>query len=192
MHESPDVPRPDVIDAEADRESRMLEHSGGQAATAEQSVSHAPVSKAIYGVITVLAVLQALEIQPPSAWRGTVILFGTTVAVALVDAYCESIAAMLTERHRLSGRDLRTIVRDVTPVLAGAQGPTLLLLLSAFGLLSVASAISLAQVVAFVLLFGYGWRVGQLLHEHWLRQLASGLVLVAIGGLAVGIKTVFH
>lgn len=156
------------------------------------AVGHAPISRAIYGVITVLAVLQAFEIQPPSAWHGTVVLFGTTLAVALVDTYCESIAEMLAERRRLSRDDLATIGRDVAPVLAGAQGPTLLFLLSAFGLLPVERALSLSQVVAFVLLFGYGWRVGQLLHEHWPRQLASGLIVVAIGGLVVGIQMAFH
>lgn len=155
-------------------------------------VGQTPVARAIYGVITVMAVLQVMELHPPSAWRGAIMLFGTTVAVALVDTYSESVAEMLTEQRSLVWDDLRAIGRDVAPVLVGAQGPTVLLLLSAFGLLSVDLAITLAQVVVFVLLFGFGWRVGQLLHEHWLRQLASGLFLVAIGGLAVGIKAAFH
>lgn len=170
----------------------MGQNSGGHETKSEHDVSHAPVSKAIYGLITVLAVLQVLELHPPSAWQATIALFGTTIAVALVDAYSESIAVMLAEQHTLTRDDLREIGRDVAPVLVGAQGPTVLLLLSAFGLISVDLALSLAQIVAFLLLFGYGWRVGQLLHEHWFRQLLSGLALVAIGGLAVGIKAAFH
>lgn len=166
--------------------------SGDNLTASETVVGNAPVSRAIYGVISVLAVLQVLEIHPPSPWQGTVVLFGTTVAVALVDVYCESIAEMLSAGRQLARDDLRTIGRGVAPVLAGAQGPTLLLLLSAFGLLPVGLALTLAQVVAFMLLFGYGWRVGQLLHEHWLSQIASGLFLVAIGGLVVGVKVAFH
>jgi hypothetical protein len=162
------------------------------ATTADHDIRHAPVSKAIYGVITVLAVLQVLEAHPPSAWSGAVFLFGTTVAVAMVDAYSESIAIMLAEERGLTLGDLRDIRHEVAPVLIGAQAPTGILLLSAIGLFSVERAISLAQVVAFLLLFSYGWRVGSMLHEQWLRRIASGLILVAIGAIAVGIKAAFH
>jgi hemolysin III len=99
---------------------------------------------------------------------------------------------MLAHGRTLSWDELRAIGRDVGPILVGAQGPTLLLVLSALGLLDVEDAIDLAQVVAFVFLFGYGWRVGMLLHEHWARRLVSGLILVAIGGFIVGIKAAFH
>jgi hypothetical protein len=158
----------------------------------EADVRHSPVSKAIYGVVTVLAVLQVLEAHPPTAWSGAVFLFGTTVAVAMVDAYSESIAIMLSQERGLTLGDLRDIRHEVAPVLVGAQAPTLLLVASGFGLMSVERAISLAQVVAFLLLFSYGWRVGSLLHEHWLRRIVSGLILVAIGAIAVGIKAAFH
>jgi hypothetical protein len=158
----------------------------------EHGVSREPVSRAIYGLITVLAVLQVMEVHQPSAWHGTATLFGTTLAVALADAYSDSVAEMLSEQRWISRSDLGAIGRDVAPILAGAQAPTLLLLLSAFGLISVELAITLAQIAAFLLLFGYGWRVGRLLHENRLRQLVSGLMLVAIGGLVVGIKAAFH
>jgi hypothetical protein len=161
-------------------------------ATTDHGIRHTAVSKAIYGVITVLAVLQALQAHPPSAWSAAVILFGTTLAVALVDAYSESIAIMLAESRGLSLDDLRAIRHEVAPVLVGAQAPTLLLLLAAIGLFSVDRALQLAEIVAFLLLFSYGWRVGSMLHERWFKQLLSGLVLVAIGGIAVGIKAAFH
>lgn len=166
---------------------------GEQTATLEHSVSHAPVSKAIYGLITVLAVLQVLVAHPPSAWQATGALFGATIAVALADAYSACLASMLGAGRALTREDARTIWHEVAPVMVGAQGPTVLLLVSALGLLSVGAALSLAQAVAFVLLFGYGWRVGQLLHERWWLQLANGLLLVAIGGIVVGIKAAaFH
>jgi hypothetical protein len=171
----------------------MIEqHVSEGATTPEADIRHSPVSKAIYGVITVLAVLQVLEAHPPSAWSGAVFLFGTTVAVAMVDAYSESIAIMLAQERGLTMGDLRAIRHEVAPVLIGAQAPTLILIASGFGLMSVERAISLAQAVAFLLLFSYGWRVGTLLHEHWLRRFASGLILVAIGAIAVGIKAAFH
>jgi hypothetical protein len=41
-------------------------------------------------------------------------------------------------------------------------------------------------------LLGYGWSVGELLHEHWLRCLLSGLYLIAIRGVVAGINLPFH
>lgn len=154
--------------------------------------SKTAVAKAIYGLITVLAVLVVMDDHPPAAWRGAVTLFGTTLAVALVDTYSETIAGMLAHQRRPSRGELRAIWHDVSPVLVGAQAPTMVLLAAAFGLLSVGLALTVAEAVAFVLLFGYGWRVGTTLHRNRLPQLLSGLGLVAIGGLIVGIKAAFH
>ena len=164
----------------------------GHGAERAEEVRSAPVSRAVYGLITVLAMLQILEAHPPSAWHATVTLFGTTLAVALVDAYSDWIAEMLAEQRKLTRDDIGRILGDVAPVMIGAQTPTVLLLLAALGILEIDTAIQLAQAAAFLLLFGYGWRIGQLLHERRSRQLISGLILVAIGALIVGIKSAFH
>lgn len=166
--------------------------TSGPAAEAVHETSPARVSRAIYGLITVMAVLQVMEIHPPTAWQGALSLFGTTLAVALADAYSDYIAEMIAGRRRLTRQVVRAIGRSAVPILTGAQPPTFLLLASALGFLSVETAITLAQVVAVALLFGFGLRAGQHLHESWTRRLMSGLVLVAIGGLVVGLKAAFH
>lgn len=158
----------------------------------DHRVSQSFVTRAVYGLVTVLAVLQAMERHPPAPWVGVITLLGTTVAVALVEAYAHSIGAMLAGRHAMSLQELREIWHDVAPVITGAQAPTVVLLLSAFGLIPVDLAIGVAQVVAFLLLFGYGWRISALLSDRWPRHLLGGLVLVAIGGIIVGIKAAFH
>ena len=150
------------------------------------------VEKAIYGLVTVLAVLVAMEEHPPSAWRGAATLFGTTLAVALVETYAATIAATLSRRRALAGEEQGVIWRSVMPVVTGAQAPTIVLLLSALGLFPVGRAITIAQIVVALLRFGYGLRVGQILHQHRLQQLISGLALVAIAGLLVTIKVLFH
>lgn len=114
-----------------------------------QPPHRAAAAKAIYGLVTVLAVLVTMEDHPPVAWRGAITLFGATLAVALVDTYSETIAGMLSSQRRLSRDELREIWRDVSPVLVGAQAPTLILLVSAIGLFSVERAITIAEVVAF-------------------------------------------
>ena len=152
------------------------------------------VAKAIYGLVTVLAVLLVMEDHPPAAWRGAVTVFGATLAVALVEMYAETIAAMLDRQRRPTGAEIRETLFHVACIVAGALAPTIVLLLSAMGFWSVDQAIDIAKAVLFLFLFGYGARVGQLLHEQWHRQVLSGLILVAIAGLIVALKALplFH
>ncbi len=157
-----------------------------------KNIDSQAIEKAIYGLITVLAVLVVMQQHPPVAWRGAVTLFGTTLAVALVDAYAATISAMLSQRRALADEEKSAIWHSVVPVMAGAQAPTFVLLLSALGFYTVERAITGAEIVVVLFLFGYGLRVGQLLHQHWLRQLISGMALVAIAGLVVTIKVLFH
>jgi hypothetical protein len=156
------------------------------------NVSSTFVARAIYGLITVLAVLQTMELHPPEAWRGAVSIFGTTLAVALIEVYAEAIGELLGRRGRLARTDLAHFWEDASPVIVGAQGPTIILLLSALGLMDVETAIDVAQVVAFVTLFAYGWHIGENLGVSVFRRLLSGLALVAIGSILVVIKAAFH
>jgi hemolysin III len=153
---------------------------------------HNFAAKAIYGLVTVLALLLVMEDHPPEALPGAISLFGATLAVALLDLYAESVAEMLSHSRRLTQIEIRKVWEDVRPVLIGAQAPTLIMLLSALGLFSVETAIDFARVVIFLTLFLFGIQVGRKLHENVLRQLLSGLYLVALAGLIVGIKVLFH
>lgn len=146
-------------------------------------------SKAIYGVMTILAVLEVMAEHPPTAWRAAIVLFGTTFAVALIDVYAESVSYMVQHGKR---PDLREIWREVSPVLVGAQGPSLIMVASAIGLVGIDRAIDIAQVFSFLTLFAFGWKVGRTLHLNAFRQLLSGFVLVAIGALIVGVKVAVH
>lgn len=158
----------------------------------EQTVSGTFVARAVYGLITVLAVLQAMSVHPPNPWVGAISLFGTTLVVALIEVYAHVIGEMLGRRQPLGRQDLVHIWGDAAPVLVGAQGPTVILVLAGLGVMSMPTAITIAQVVAFLTLFGYGWRIGQLLDARFSRRLLSGLVLLAIGGILVGIKAALH
>jgi len=101
------------------------------------------VAKAIYGLIAVMAVF-VIDEHPPvlARCRHTV---RTTLGVALVDAYIETISWMFSRgsvalTHRTASG---------TPSLlctVGAQAPTLVLLLAVFGLLSIERAITIAQL----------------------------------------------
>lgn len=158
----------------------------------DEEESRSSIASTIYGLVTVLAVIEVLRHHPPSAITSAVTLFGTTVAVALVDVYSEWIASVLAHRRSLSSEEIRDVVREASTVMVGAQGPTVVLILAVIGLLSVETALGVARLVALLSLFAIGFRVGQLLHGGWLKQVMSGLALLAIGAFIVLIKAAFH
>jgi hemolysin III len=150
------------------------------------------VAKAIYGLITVQAVLLEISDHPPEAWNAAITLFGTTLVVALVENYAEIIARTIGAERRLTRTELCDIWEHVRPVLVGAQAPTLVMILAAFGVFTVEQAINVSEVIVFLLLFGFGLRVGQLLHQSRVHQVLSGLGLVLISGFLVLLKALLH
>jgi hemolysin III len=150
------------------------------------------VSRAIYGSISVLAVVLVMQEHPPGVARAAATLFGTSLAIALAEAYSETIAEMLAQRRNLDLREASEIWRSAQPILFAANIPTVLVLAAAAGLFSVDDALNVAEFAIYVSLFIWGARVGQLLHDSWWRILLSALVTVAIGLLIGLIKVVFH
>ncbi len=180
-----------VIPTEAE-EWLCYYHRMNETSTTQPVVRKTFVAKAIYGLVTILSVLQVMGEHIPSAWSGAATLFGTTLAVALIDTYAETIAVMLSEQRRLNRHELREIWHDVRPVLVGSQPPTIVFILSGLGLFPVERAINIAHVVCVIFLFSYGVRVGQILHQGRIAQLLSGVFLLAVAALIVSIKVLFH
>ena len=160
--------------------------------TGDERFSKHSVSKAIYGSISVLAVLLVMEEHPPAAWRAAVTLFGSALAIALAEAYSETVAEMISRRARLTGAELGAVWRSARPILLAANLPTLFLLLSAAGLYSVPSALLIAEYAVYAALFVYGAWSGRLLHGTWWRSLLGGLFTLAVGALIGLIKYFFH
>ena len=149
-------------------------------------------SMAIYGSLTVMAVIAAMENHPPTALSAAAQLFGVTVAIAVAKAYAEIIADTLQRGRRLDAGEWREILRKVAPVLFGAQAPTLVFLMSASGLFSVETAIQVSKFLVLLLLFVYGLRVAQVLHQKRLVQILSGLMIMSAGIVVVAINYLFH
>jgi len=150
------------------------------------------VSRAIYGSVSILAVLLVMQSHPPSAWTAAVMLFGTSLAIALAETYSETIAEMIGHQRQFAARELAAIWRRTRPILVAANLPTAIVLLSVAGLYSVSTALNVAEFAVYAALFVWGLRVGQLMHDSWPRIIASGLATVAIGVLIGLIKVIFH
>lgn len=150
--------------------------------------------KAIYGSVTVLAVLAVMREHPPTVWLGAITVLTAALAVALLDLYCETVGEILHGRRPLTRTEFRNIWRHIAPVLVGAQAAIIVLFVSRIAFISDTQAIDIASTILFVFLFIYGVRVGRILHTRWHMQIVSGLLVVGIAALVVVIKSLplFH
>ncbi len=158
----------------------------------EKLFSKAFISKALYGLITILAVLLSFKDHPPTAWHGAMLLFGTSISVALAEAFSETISQVIAGKKKLDKKELLSIWQETRPVLSAAYLPILILVLAAVGLFSVPTAAMLAESLIYATLFVYGLRIGYLLHGPRIRMFLAGLFTLGIGGLLGLIKLLFH
>ena len=147
---------------------------------------------AIYGSLAVMAVLVAIGFHPASPLQVAAQLFGVTLAIAVAKGYAEIIADTLYRGRRLDKGEALEVLRKVSPVMVGAQGPTAVMLISAFGLLSAEAALEISKILVLLLLFVYGLRVAQLLHKNRFVQIVSGIVIMSAGGVVVLMNYLFH
>ena len=155
--------------------------------------SHAAAARAVYGLLIVMAVLEAMEVHPPHAgWEGPELLVGTVLAVALAEVYADLIAGMLVHHKRPSRTELGLTGREAAPLLIGAPLPIVALVLSALGWVGIHRAIDAAQVIAYTTLLLFGWRTARQLDTRLPARVMAGLTFAAIGFLLVAIKAAFH
>jgi hypothetical protein len=155
--------------------------------------AHHAAARAVYGLIIVMAVLEAMELHPPAAgWEGAELLLGTVLAVALAEVYADLIAGTLVHNKRPSGTTLGLTMREAGPLLIGAPLPVIVLVLSALGLVEIHRAIDLAQIIAYTTLLIYGWRAAWQLDSRVAPRVITGLTFAGIGFLLVALKAAFH
>jgi hemolysin III len=150
------------------------------------------VSKAIYGLISVLAVLLIMEEHPPTAWKAAGILFGTVLALAMAETYSAAIAETIAGQRRLDRQEIMEIWHDTRPILLTANLPTLVILLSGAGLYSMQAALIIARSAIYLTLFVFGLQVGHLFHASRWRIWLSGLFTAGIGVLIGLMKFLLH
>lgn len=150
------------------------------------------VAKAIYGLISVLAVLLIMEEHPPTAWKAAGILFGTVLVLAMAETYSATIAETIAGQKRLDRQEILEIWHDTRPILLTANLPTLVIFLSAAGLYSITTALLIAKYAIYLALFCYGLQVGHLLHASRWRILLSGVFTAGLGALIGLTKFLLH
>lgn len=155
-----------------------------------EAFDKAAISEAIYGMITVLALIVVLEQNPPGPWRTVITIIGATCALAFVRAYANAVAGVLSTREKLRRDALRAVWREVRPLIMYPQLTTLVFVLSALGLFPLGFAFWVAEAVGTLSLFFAGYLMGRRVGFLRFRSLFSSLAVGVVGGLIISVKTV--
>ncbi len=128
----------------------------------EEHLGSTQVARVIYGAIIGLALVVALEHQPPGAGVVVATLLGTALAVGLAELYSEVVGAEIRIRRRIDRPRLREIGLDVIAVGFGISFPGVFFLLAAAGAMEVETAFTLAKWTGLALVGFYGFVAARL------------------------------
>lgn len=173
---------------EARREGREARGVAPEEAESGKSA----IAEVLYGTVTVLAVVLVLEEHASGAWGVVFSIVGTTWALAFARAYADSIAEILHRGHRFGRADLRRVWREVRPVMFYSQLPTLVFVLSAFGLFPLGLSFEIAQTLGVVILFLAGYFVGRKVGLSVPRSLLASLTIGVLGTSIILLKIFTH
>ena len=150
------------------------------------------VSRVIYGAIIGLALIVALEHQPPTAGVVAATLVGTAVAVALAELYSEAVATEARTRRRISPAQIGAISHDVAAVGFGIAFPAIFFVLAAVGVLEADTAFTVAKWSGLGLISMYGFLAGRLAGASLAVSLLQALAVGVIGGALIAFKALIH
>ena len=170
----------------------MRQRHDAQNAARTRASEKSAISEVVYGTITILAVILALEEYASGPWQVAFTIVGTTYALAFARAYADLIAETLHRGRRLGRYDLLLIWREARPVMVYSQLPTLVFVLSALGLLPLGLSFMIAETVGVLVLFFAGYLVGRRVGASRLRSLLSSLAIASVGGLVILLKVLTH
>ncbi|MEM9710186.1 MAG: hypothetical protein AAF871_15520 [Pseudomonadota bacterium] len=146
----------------------------------------------IYGTITVMALLMAIE-PPISQPLGVALaIMGSVFAVALAKAFADICDKTLAAGAPLDRSAVRAVWSHSRTVLFAANIPALAFLLAEFGFLSGDLAYEAARIAAFGILGYYGARIGWRLGGSGLFALLSGAGVAGLGLMVSLLKYAAH
>jgi hypothetical protein len=150
------------------------------------------VARVIYGAIIGLALVVALEHDPPGAgvMAGTLVVTG--VAVGLAELYSEIVGTEVRTGRRVDPARIREILADVAAVGFGISFPAVFFLLSSVGAMEVETAFELAKWSGLALTGFYGFWAARLSGLRLPAALAQAAAVAAIGAFLIGLKAVIH
>jgi hypothetical protein len=167
-------------------------HGRGVWAAAVPHLGSQQVSRVVYGAIIGLALLVALEDNPPAAGAVIVSLTGTAAAVGLAELYSDAVGTETQTRRRISRADLKAIADDAAAVGFGIAFPVVFFVLAALGVLETPTAFTAAKWTGLGLIGLYGFWAARLAGARLPGAALHAAAVGSIGGILILLKALLH
>jgi hypothetical protein len=158
----------------------------------EDHLGSTQVSRVIYGAIIGLALVVALEHDPPRPGVMVGTLLATALAVGLAELYSEIVGTEVRTRHRVERPHVGEIAADVGAVAFGIGFPAVFFLLSVAGAMQVETAFALAKWSGLGLIGLYGFAAARLAGTGLMAALAHAAAVALIRAVLIGLKALIH
>jgi hypothetical protein len=158
----------------------------------EDHLGSTQVSRVIYGSIIGLALVVALEHDPPRPAVMVGTLVGTALAVGLAELYSEVVGREIRTRQRVGRAHLGEIAADVGGVAFGIAFPAIFFLLSVADAMEVETAFALAKWSGLALIGLYGFSAARLAGATLFAALVQAVAIALVGAFLIGLKALVH
>jgi VIT1/CCC1 family predicted Fe2+/Mn2+ transporter len=158
----------------------------------DEHLGSTQVSRVMYGAIIGLALIVALEHEPPRPAVMVATLAGTGIAVGLAELYSEIVGTEVRTRRRVDRARVREIAADVAAVVFGISFPAIFFLLSVAGALETETAFEAAKWSGLALTGFYGFCAARLSGAGIPEALGQAAAVALIGGFLIGLKALVH
>jgi hypothetical protein len=143
----------------------------------------------VYGTITALVVLGALDAKSLGSARGaTLVVIGTAVATWLAHAFAAVVGVHVRARRAVHRREIVTRFRRSWRIVTAALPATAILLIAELGWISLRTALSAATVVGILQLLGVALIAARRSHFTLFGALAYAATATGIGLVIVLIE----
>ena len=146
----------------------------------------------IYGAIIGLALVVALEHQPPAPGVMVATLLATAVAVGLAELYSEVVGTEVRTHRRVGRAAVVHLLDDVAAVTLGIAFPSVFFILAAAGAIEDETAFTIAKWSGLGLIGFYGFWAGRGSGAGVAASLLQAVVVGVIGGALIAIKALIH
>jgi hypothetical protein len=150
------------------------------------------VSRVIYGAIIGLALVVALEHDPPRPAVMVATLLATALAVGLAELYSEIVGTGVRTRQRVPRARVGEIAADVGAVAFGIGFPAVFFLLAVADAMAVETAFTLAKWSGLALIGLYGFSAARLAGAGLPAALAQAAAVALIGAFLIVLKALIH
>ena len=158
----------------------------------EDHLRSTQVSRVIYGAIIGLALVVALEHDPPRPGVMVGTLLATAFAVGLAELYSEIVGTEVRTRRRVPREHVGEIALDVGGVAFGIGFPAVFFLISVAGAIEVETAFTLAKWSGLGLIGFYGFSAARLAGAGLLAAFAQAAAVALIGAFLIALKALIH